>query len=115
MRDAERNLASLVRVGIVSSIDETKKQARVLFEDVNMVSGWLPVLQRTNEIVKVESSGAHSHSGTDSEGGSISVGSSGSHTHEAKVTTWMPEVGTHVLCLYLPMFNADGFILGEIP
>ena len=26
----------------------------------------------------------------------------------------MPRVNATVLCLYLPVFNADGFILGEI-
>lgn len=27
---------------------------------------------------------------------------------------WMPMVNTTVLCLYLPGFNMDGYILGEI-
>ena len=28
--------------------------------------------------------------------------------------TWMPSVNDKVLCLYLPIFNGDGYILGVI-
>jgi phage baseplate assembly protein gpV len=28
--------------------------------------------------------------------------------------SWMPRVNDRVLCLYLPIFNGDGFILGAI-
>ena len=109
-----RILGQLVRVGKVSSVDAGELKARVLFEDrENMVSDWLQVLQRPKEIVEVESSDSHSHGATASEG-TVSIGYGGSHTHTAKVKTWMPEVGDHVLCLYLPMWNAAGFILGRI-
>lgn len=27
---------------------------------------------------------------------------------------WTPYINDHVLCLYLPMFNGDGFVLGVI-
>jgi len=30
------------------------------------------------------------------------------------VTPWMPEVNDRVLCLYNPVFNGDGFVLGAI-
>ena len=29
-------------------------------------------------------------------------------------TKWMPNVNDTVLCLYQPLFNGDGFVLGEI-
>ena len=29
-------------------------------------------------------------------------------------TYWMPKINDTVLCLYLPVFNADGFILGGL-
>lgn len=74
----QRILRRLVRVGVVSSIDEDAAAVRVYFEDIDMVSDWLPVIQR---------------------GG----------------TNWIPSVNDMVLCLYLPMFNADGFVLGAIP
>ena len=37
-----------------------------------------------------------------------------SHTHGLVIRPWMPKVNATVLCLYLPVFNADGFILGEL-
>ena len=107
-------LGRLVRVGKVSSIDTPNLKARVLFEEKdNMVSDWLQVLQRPKEIVEVEADGNHSHGASASEG-TVSISSGGSHTHQAKVKTWMPEIGDHVLCLYLPMWNSAGFILGRI-
>ena len=88
-------LGQLVRVGIVSSIDAEKLKARVLFEERdNLVSGWLQVYQRPEAIVK--------------------VCVADSHTREKRLKTWMPEIGDHVLCLYLPTFNAAGFILGRV-
>lgn len=43
-------LDSMVRVGIVSVLDKKGKTARVYFPDMkNMVSGWLPVLQRPGD------------------------------------------------------------------
>lgn len=93
--DIEIILANLVRLGTVSAVDAGKKKARVIYKDKNnMVSGWLPVLQ---------------HSGA-----GVSVKASGEHSHSANVTAWMPSVNDTVLVLYLPVFNADGFILGAI-
>lgn len=36
------------------------------------------------------------------------------HRHVVKVYPWLPYIGQLVLCLYLPVFNGDGFILGGI-
>jgi phage baseplate assembly protein gpV len=74
----QRILRNLVRVGVVSSVDVDAVAVRIYFEDIDIVSDWLPVLQR---------------------GGN----------------NWIPSVNDMVLCLYMPMFNADGFVLGEIP
>jgi len=107
-------LGQLVRVGKVSSVNTTELKARVLFEDrENMVSDWLQVLQHPNATVEVDSAGSHSHGASASEG-SVTISPGGSHTHGARLKTWMPEVGDHVVCLYLPMWNAAGFILGRI-
>ena len=44
------DIDSMVRVGVVSSIDADRKRARVYYPDrSNMVSGWLYVLQRSSE------------------------------------------------------------------
>ena len=37
----ENILNNLVRIGTVSSVDCSKKLARVIFKDKDMVSGWL--------------------------------------------------------------------------
>ena len=98
---------NMLRVGVVSSVDATKKTARVLFPDADdMVSGWLYVLQR---IVETDSKGGHRHS--DSLGGDTSY--SGGHTHNTSV--WMPKVKDRVLCLMMVGSETDGYILGGIP
>lgn len=96
--DLEVLLKRLVQIGTVTSVNGT--QARVLFKDSGMTSGWLSVLQRPGEGVAVTTRTAgdpeHVH------------GASGS------VTSWMPKVNDTVLCLYLPVSNSDGFILGRV-
>ena len=45
---------SMVRVGIVSSVDANTRRARVYFPDRgNMVSGWLYVVRQTNWMPQV--------------------------------------------------------------
>ena len=83
-----RILSSLVRTGSVSSLNPEKHQARVYYEDVGMVSDWLPVIQKNNADSTAES---------------------------PPWPCWMPKVGEQVLVLYLPMFNGEGFVLGRIP
>lgn len=84
--------SGLVRIGVVSSVEGHR--ARVYFEDVDMVSGWLYVLQHS--------------------GGAVTVGQAQEHTHTARTGFWMPSVGQRVVCLYLPVFNGDGFVLGAV-
>ena len=36
------------------------------------------------------------------------------HSHELKIRMWLPKIGDRVVCLYLPIRNGDGFILGKI-
>ena len=89
---------NMVRVGVVSSVDNSKKQARVLFPDsANMVSGWLYVIQQT--------------------GGSGRTGYAGnpSHSHSIGSVEWMPKVKDRVLCLMMAGTETDGYILGAIP
>lgn len=37
-----------------------------------------------------------------------------SHSNKVKTRMWMPHIDDMVLCLYLPIRNGDGFILGKI-
>lgn len=104
----QRILRRLVRVGVISSVNTHDLTARVYFEDVGMVSDWLPVLQHSGAAVSVKAAGHHTHDA------SVSIIAGGAHTHDAGLGAWMPDVGVQVVCLYLPLFNSDGFILGAI-
>lgn len=109
--DAEKILSSLVRVGIVSSIDAATRRVRVQFPDLGITSGWLFVVQHYQAGVYVAPNGEHSHEITG--GGDMST--EADHAHPgSSLTYWMPKVGSKVLALYLPVFNGDGFILGGI-
>jgi len=90
-------LENIVRVGIVRTVDSTRRRVRVWFDDMGMTSDWLFVLQYPGMGVQVapDTETEHSHPGT--------------HT-----TTWMPRVDDRVLVLYLPVEEGDGFILGVI-
>lgn len=118
-----------LRIGTVSAVDKANLAARVIFKDENIVSGWLPVLQRSGEIVTVATAGKHDHdvdgdctvknttktptTWTDSEG-KVHTSYETAHSHGAKVNYWLPKVNETVACLYLPTFNGDGVILGAI-
>lgn len=87
MKDESEVLANMVRVGTVSSVDAGRRTARVLFEDLdNMVSGDLSILRFPGV--------------RDAE--------------QRAVSNWMPSVGDKVICLYLPVFNGGGAVLGVV-
>lgn len=88
----------ICQIGKITAIDADKRKARVYFENSRMTSDWLSVLQQPNCPVDVE--------GTYCDGRS--------HSHSAKTSFWMPNINDIVLCLYLPLFNSDGFIVGVI-
>ena len=92
--DFETIMENLVRIGVVSSVDSGSRRARVIFKDKNMVSDWLYVLQLN--------------------GANVNVGTTDGHSHSASLKYWMPKVNDSVLCLYIPVFNGAGFILGGI-
>ena len=85
--DAEKVLKRLVRVGTVTDIDNAKRKARVKFQDCNMTSGWLYVLDTHPHIPAYD---------------------------PAPQKTELQLVNDTVLTLYLPVFNGDGFVLGGI-
>lgn len=91
----DRIVSRLIQIGTVMAVQGTK--ARVRHEDTGIISDFLPVLQRTGEVVSVETG-----YGPDS------------HKHDASVTSWVPQVNDRVLCIYLPIENSDGFIIGRI-
>lgn len=81
-----------LKVGIVSSVDESKSMVRVYFPDMdNLVSDWLFVLQHGGETEEADGKTgkagkhnhtieAHSHTATASET-TVTVQNAGAHTH----------------------------------
>ena len=90
----EQALANLVRIGTVTSVESGK--CRVKFQDVDITSGWLYVLQH--------------------KGATLSISQNGNpaHKHTGSLSAWTPKINDTVVCLYIPVFNGDGFILGGI-
>ncbi len=89
-------LENIIRIGTVSSVNPSERTARVKFEYLDdLVSGPLRVLQR--------------------DGCDLDIKMAESHTHpNSKTEFWMPKVGDVALCLYLPVFNGGGVILGVL-
>lgn len=90
-RETETALENLVRIGTVTWTDPVKRVARVKFQDTELPSGLLHVLANRSYIPDYEIP-----------------------QHPPVIKPWMPKVNAIVLCLYLPVWNGDGFILGEI-
>lgn len=114
--NGENILENLVRIGAVTAVDSGKRRARVKFQDTNHSSGWLQVVQHCGAGLYIEPDAEHTHDVTDTftGGGSASTYPDHDHLPGSHVTYWMPKVNDAVLVLYLPVFNADGYILGGL-
>ncbi len=91
--DIETILAGMVRIGKVTDRDTTTGMVRVLFPDSGLTSDWLYCVQAKAP---------------------ITIGTTEEHSHTASSGTWTPSINQTVLCLYLPIPDADGFVLGVI-
>ena len=107
--DSDSILASLVRIGTVTDVNNEKRLARIKFQDVDMTSGWLIVLK--NQPYAPSYAGAQQ---TDFTGGGAGMAAYDSHAHGLTILPWMPKINDTVVALYIPIFNADGFIIGGI-
>ena len=122
-----------VRVGVVSSVNEKKRTARVIFGDkANMVSGELVVLRNSPLITAVITTNGdewtmkHTYSGTSSSGNGsvVALNSSSSTIHgelpakehcaDVSVFDWLPRIGQTVLCIMVRSGDGDGFIIGGV-
>lgn len=102
-------LESLVRVGTVTWTDNDKRLARVKFQDTGLPSGELHVLASRPYIPDYEGPQQ-----TGERSGGSGYDAFALHNHPQKIKPWMPKLDAVVLCLYIPLPSADGFILGEI-
>ena len=96
-----------LRIGTVSEVNESSRQARVRFPDVDIISGWLRVI-KTPPFIPA----ANVTQKTESTSGGSGESSFASHSHELVILPWFPKVGDAVLCLYDTSFNGDGYVIG---
>ena len=101
----------MVRVGTVTDVNYDKRIARVKFPDL----GWLPVL------ISLDVSPDHKYTDpqwtefeTEWKGSRAGDPDYADHKHKIIRKAYMPVVGDQVLCLYEPVRNGRGFILGGI-
>ena len=115
MGDVERVLLRMIRRGFVSDADTDTRKVRVTFDELDgMTSGWLFVPRYPGVVASASTVQGHTHSFTDSIGGSGSTSTSGSHTHEITLTDWMPKINERVWVLYYPVDDGDGLVLGVV-
>ena len=107
--DIEKILAGLVRVGTVTDVDNGKHMARVKFQGEGFTSGWLYVLDNRPFIP-----GYNRRQETDKTSGGTGYAAYDEHAHKLTINQWMPVINSKVLVIYLPVFNADGFVVGGI-
>ena len=108
-------LSRLVQIGTVTDIDAAKRKARVKFQNLNMTSGWLTVVQHYGAALSIVPDARHTHAITDTYTGGGGASTYPAHNHAGStVTYWMPKVNDTVLVLYLPVENSDGYILGGV-
>jgi len=94
---------SEIRIGKVSAVDAGNRLVRVRFEDINITSGWLKVLDTTPS-TRYEDA-PKNEPRTDCEN---------LHYHKINFISWFPDIGDLVLCLYNSGFNEDGYVLGAL-
>lgn len=89
-------IEGMVRVGTVSSVNESTRTARVFFPDVEIMSGELKIIKSPPFIPR-------KNVPQQCEAGCPIV-----------ISPWLPDPGDTVLCLYDFTFNGDGYILGAL-
>lgn len=118
MNEFEHILSGLVRVGTVTDRQMDKRLARVWFPDLGISSDWLPVLisqdVTPNDIPREYDDPQWTEFETEWKPERAGEKDYVDHKHKILRKPWMPKVGDEVLTVYLPVLDADGFILGGI-
>lgn len=102
--------SAIVRVGTVTAVDNTKRLAQVYFKDMDLPSGWIPVLINRDYIPDYKTTPQR----TEFESGGSGDAAFANHKHDLIIKPWMPKVNDQVLCLYEPIRDGRGFVLGGI-
>ncbi len=108
-QDNDAAFSSIVRIGIVTDVDNDKRLAQVYFQDLNLNSGQIPVLINRDFIPDYDVPQR-----TEYEAGGSGDAAYERHKHDLPVKPWMPKKGEQVLCLYEPIRDGRGFVLGGI-
>lgn len=108
-QDISAVFSSFFRIGYVTDLNNEKRIARVKFEDLGYTSGWIPVL-----INKDFAPGYDVPQRTEFEAGGSGDAAFANHKHDLIIKPYMPKKGEQVLCIYEPVRNGRGFILGGI-
>lgn len=90
-------------------VDNVKHTARVKFPNTEIISGWLHVLDNRPFIPDYDVPQE-----TEPKAGGSGDPAFESHKHDLVIKQWMPKINDVVVCLYLPVRNSDGFVLGGI-
>lgn len=118
MSEFEKILSGLVRVGTVTDRNLEQRLARVWFPDMRMSSDWLPVLISQDitpdDLPREYDDPQWTEFETEWKGDRAGDKDYVDHRHLIRRKPWMPKVGDEVLTVYLPVLDADGFILGGI-
>ena len=99
----------MVRVGNVTAVKNAKRLVQVYFQDMKLTSGWIPVLINRDYIPDYDVPQR-----TEYEQGGAGDPAFENHKHDLIIKPWMPTVGEQVLCLYEPIRDGRGFLLGGI-
>ncbi|MBR2895752.1 MAG: hypothetical protein IKC03_08870 [Oscillospiraceae bacterium] len=102
-------LSGMVRVGYVTDVNNDKRIARVRFDEFSQTSDWLPVLINRDFIPDYDVPQK-----TQTRSGGEGDAAFEEHDHDLIIRPYMPKVNDQVLAIYLPVRNAQGFILGGI-
>jgi len=107
--------ANILRVGHVIDADNDKRIARVHFDDLAFNSDWLPVLISL-DVIHYYPYDVPQWTEFDTEDREPRAGAKeyADHRHKVIIKPYMPKVNDQVLCLYEPVRNGRGYILGGI-
>jgi len=118
MTEFEKILSGLVRVGTVMDRQMENRLARVWFPDLQMASDWLPVLisqdVTPDDVPREYDDTQWTEFETEDKIPQAGETRYVPHKHKIKRKPWMPKEGDEVLAVYLPVLDADGFIVGGI-
>ena len=118
MNEFEHILSGLVRVGTVTDRKMEQRLARVYFPDLDITSDWLPVLisqdVTPNDVPREYDDPQWTEFETEWKGVRAGDPDYVDHKHKILRKPWMPKVGDEVLTVYLPVLDADGFVVGGI-